>query len=113
MSHMTDWVEVHRAPIIADAYSNHRDWDQSEIVWSGWASVQPAITQPSSRGGSHLPTKETEDERVKVFLPPTADILPSDRIWSDDDVYTVDSIPGDFRKRQLPHIRVLAWRAIP
>lgn len=114
MSHMTDWVEVHRAEIVADAYTNHRDWNAAVVTWSGWASVQPATLQPSARSStSGLPASETNTERVKIFFPPTVDVQPNDRVYFGDDVYTVDSIPGDFRKRQLPHIRVLAWRASP
>ncbi|MFD8088967.1 hypothetical protein [Streptomyces malaysiensis] len=105
MPHFTDWVEVHRAEIVADAYTNRRDWDNAVKVWAGWASVQPADAEEID-----IPERETAPQKIKVFMPPTAVVDSMDRLVVDGISYTVRNDPKVWRRRANGHIYAKGWR---
>ncbi|MGJ3559628.1 hypothetical protein ACR6C2_16785 [Streptomyces sp. INA 01156] len=39
MALMNERIEVHRAPLVEDAYGRHRDWDNYTVFWSDRAGV--------------------------------------------------------------------------
>ncbi|MEU5382671.1 hypothetical protein [Kitasatospora cineracea] len=102
---MTHLVEVRRAPIIADAYTRERDWENAQVVWSGWASVQP-----DRSAGTRSPERDTSFERLTVFLPAAAAVEPADRITVDGTAYEAESPPQLWTHRSLSYSRVTVWR---
>jgi hypothetical protein len=103
--HFTDFAEVYRAEIVADAYTKQRDWGNAVKVWAGSASVQPASTSEADS-----PKRETTDIHVKVFLPPTANVDSTDRLVVDGITYEVRSEPRVWRQGSLSHIYLQARR---
>ncbi|MEU1176553.1 head-tail adaptor protein [Streptomyces sp. NPDC005820] len=103
--HFTDFVEVYRAEIVADAYTKKRDWDAAVKVWAGSASVQPASTTEADSQ-----ERETTDIHITVFLPPTADVDSTDRLVVDGITYEVRSEPRIWRQGSLAHIYLRARR---
>ncbi|MFC9231352.1 head-tail adaptor protein [Streptomyces decoyicus] len=105
MPHFTDFVEVYRAEIVADAYTKKRGWDNAVKVWAGWGSVQPAATTEAETS-----ERETTDIRISVFLPPAANVDSTDRLVVDGIKYEVRSEPRVWRQGSLAHIYLRARR---
>ncbi|MFJ4093447.1 hypothetical protein ACIPYS_17855 [Kitasatospora sp. NPDC089913] len=98
-------VEIHRAALVADAYTNRRDWEHSTRVWSGLASVQPG--KPYT---VRSPERETTVDRLLVYLPSSAVVDSADRITVRGVTYQVEDEPAHWRAGVLSHITIKAVR---
>lgn len=89
---LRDSVTIVRAPIIAGPYnSNEFDWSAATRV-SVRAEVQPLSSSEDMVGQDRTLT------RWRVFLPPTADLVYTDRVEHDGATYEVD---GDVERHKL------------
>ncbi|MEU5187001.1 hypothetical protein AB0G83_07575 [Streptomyces klenkii] len=103
----TESVEVHRAPLAATAYTNHRDWQQAVKTWSGRASVQPDRSFEV-----RSPARETAQERLLIYLPAGVDVDSADRVLWRRRWFEVDGEPARWTQGSLRHIRIRAWRVV-
>ncbi|MET8702730.1 hypothetical protein ABZW10_28305 [Kitasatospora sp. NPDC004723] len=90
---------------MADAYTNRRDWEHAELVWSGLASVQPG--RPYT---VRSPERETTVDRLVIYLPPTADVDSADRITVQGVTYQIEDEPARWPAGRLSHITIKAVR---
>jgi hypothetical protein len=76
MALLNDPVEVWRAPLIKDAYGQHRDWDQAVKVWGGIGAALPYRRSYKPDAA----VRETSRTRITVYLPGHIDFDSADRL---------------------------------
>lgn len=106
LAYFTTPVEIYRAPLVKDTYARARDWDNAVLVWSGLGCPQPDKTWET-----RSPERDTTQERLSLWLPPSATNLDStDRAWIRDMWWELDGEPQKWLYTPLPHVRVRVWR---
>ncbi|MGK5496388.1 hypothetical protein [Streptomyces sp. URMC 125] len=100
----TELVSVHRVQKTEGVYAK-RDWTNAAVVWSG-----PASVQPDRAFEVRSPERDTSQIRLNVYLPPDADVLPTDRIRIAGEFYEVDGEPMPWRAGSLRHIQLKVWK---
>ena len=81
-----DTLTVERAPLVEERGSMIRDWEHAEPHTIDGCELQPGGMQLSADGTR----VENRTVRWDVWLPPDADIEPSDRILIDGRPYAVE-----------------------
>jgi hypothetical protein len=76
MALFNDHIEVHRAPLVADDYGHHRDWDSQTVVWSGMGAGVPYRRAWKADES----TRETALNRATLYLPGDIAVDSADRI---------------------------------
>ncbi|MFF4223195.1 hypothetical protein ACFYZH_10055 [Streptomyces abikoensis] len=104
--HFDEYLEIHRAPIVEDAYTRRRNWDTSRRIWAGPASVQPYRAYEDRD-----PANETTSTMLNAYLPPSAEPEASDRILYAGQWYDILSEPARWPSRngRLGHVLVRLW----
>ncbi|GAA0406241.1 hypothetical protein [Streptomyces luteireticuli] len=105
MIRFTDAIEVHAAPLVADAYTRSRDWSKSRLVWAGRGHVQPDRTFEA-----RSPERDTSQERLLVYLPADVPVSAVDRVRYRGTWWEVDGEPMRWPHGALRHTRIRAWR---
>jgi hypothetical protein len=82
----TDTIAVYRAPLIADEYGSHRDWDNATVVFSGLGAALPyRRTYTPDRA-----VRETSRLRITVYLQGHPVIDSADRLLVRGEWFLVD-----------------------
>lgn len=98
-------VAVLRAPLTPDPHNPDRglrDWSNVTIAWSGtgWLS-------PEKMWHANSDDREQSEDSSLLFLPPDADIIDTDRVTVDGDLFQVLSFhSAGWTPRALHHIEV-------
>lgn len=102
-------IVVLRAPLTPDPHNpakGLRDWSNASIAWSGTGWLAP-----EKKWHDNNDDREQADDWTLLFLPPDADIIDSDRVTVDGDLFHVQSFhSAGWNPRGLHHIEVPVWR---
>lgn len=103
--YFTTPVLIYRAPVVKETYARERDWGQAALVWAGLG-----CTQPDKTWEARSPERDTSQERLALWLPPSAEADSADRAWLHDMWWEVDGEPQQWPHGSLPHVRLRVWR---
>lgn len=106
MALFNDPIEVHRAPMVDDAYGKRRDWDQAVMMWSGIGAAVPYRR-------SYKPdpaTRETSRTRITVYLPGNVDFDSADRLLIHGDWWEADGDAWPWRMGSRRYAQIDAKR---
>lgn len=99
-------VTVLRAPTDDDDYGNPaRDWDAATESEVTGCSVQPV------QGDEETVARDTVVSRWRLYAPDSTDLLASDRVRFEGDVYEVDGEVQRWDFPPLSHVTALLRRA--
>lgn len=88
-----DVVTIMRAPLVVDSRygKSRRNWDGSVNVMVGGCSVQPFAA------AEVVADREFTSTHLRLFMPADFDLVASDRVVFQGQVYEVDGEPGYWR----------------
>lgn len=86
MALMNERIEVHRAPLVEDAYGKHRDWANPSVVWSGLGAGVPYLRTRKTE----TPIRETAMSKAKLYLPGDVDVDTADQILFQGKLWTLE-----------------------
>lgn len=93
MALFNDAVNVLRAPLSADAYGSHRDWDQAVTVWAGTGALLLYRRPFEARSAE----RETTRTRATLYLVGSVPLDSADRLLVNGVQWEADGAPWPWR----------------